>query len=91
MPKYERDNRLKIYREALDAPPESIYVPVGYDGAITDQMPSKGNKHYRKFYMDELENNKEIFPRQPFHKIPIIRGQSRGLSSGLLDSLFGSK
>ena len=87
MPKYEWDNRLKVNREAPDAPPESIYVPIGYDGAITDRMPAKGNKHYRKFYMDELEHNKELFPRQPFHKIQIIRGQSRGLSKGLLDSI----
>lgn len=40
------------------------------------------NLHYRKFYEDELENNKALFPDpdEPFIKIPIKRGQSRGLT-----------
>lgn len=46
-------------------------------------------KHYRKFYDDELENNTEIFNRQPFHKFTLTRGQSRGLSKGIFGSLFG--
>lgn len=37
------------------------------------------NLHYRKFYDDELENNKDLFPEMPFLRIPIKRGQSRGL------------
>ena len=88
MPTYEKDERLKVYRE-VDAPPESIYMAVGYDGAVTDQAPVKGERHYRKFYMDELENNHEIFCRKPFHKIAIMRGQSRGLNPGFFDKLFG--
>lgn len=32
-------------------------MAVGYDGAVTDHAPTLQNRHYRKFYMDELENN----------------------------------
>ena len=37
--------------------------------------------HYRKFYEDELENDRTLFPDpdDPFVKIPVKRGQSRGL------------
>jgi len=73
MPVYTRDERLKVYREA-SAPPESLYMAIGYDGAVTDQKPTRGQRHYRKFYMDELENNKEIFKKSPFHTVPIMRG-----------------
>ena len=39
------------------------------------------NLHYRKFYEDELENDTSLFPDKddPFIKIPIKWGQSRGL------------
>jgi len=39
------------------------------------------NLHYRKFYEDELENDRTLFPDkdEPFISIPIKRGQSRGL------------
>lgn len=39
------------------------------------------NLHYRKFYEDELENDRTLFPDpdDPFIKIPVKRGQSRGL------------
>ena len=32
------------------------------------------NLHYRKFYDDELENDKDLFPSMPFLSIPIKRG-----------------
>jgi len=34
------------------------------------------NLHYRKFYEDELENNRALFPDadEPFINIPIMRG-----------------
>lgn len=40
------------------------------------------NLHYRKFYEDELENDRQLFPDpdEPFISIPIKRGQARGLS-----------
>ena len=88
MPAYERDDRLKVYRETNE-PPESLYMAIGYDGAVTDQMPTRGERHYRKFYMDELENNKEIFKKSPFYTAPIVRGQSRVAASGFLGGLLG--
>ena len=88
MPVYEKDERLKIYRER-NKPPSSIYYEVGYDGPITTSEPKVRNKHYRKFYIDELENNKQIFFRHPFITSEIKRGQSRGLQKGLLDLLLG--
>ena len=38
------------------------------------------NKHYRKYFEDELENNTELFSEKVFTSIDIFRGQSRGLS-----------
>lgn len=40
-------------------------------------------KHYRKFYRDELENCKSIFPREIFKKIDIHKGATRGVSSSV--------
>ena len=88
MPRYEKDERLKIQRE-VHVPPESLFMAIGYDGAVTDQAPVAGNRHYRKYYMDELENNREIFKHSPFYKTPVMRGQERGLKAGLFDKLLG--
>ena len=73
MPEYEKDTRLKIFREK-NKPPASIYYEVGYDGPITLNEPKTRNKHYRKFYIDELENNKQIFFRKPFTTLGIKWG-----------------
>ena len=51
--------------------------------------PEEDKKHYRRFYDDELENCKEIFSESPFDICDIIRGQSRGVSSGFF-SMFSS-
>lgn len=45
----------------------------------TERMLDITNLHYRKYYDDELENIKELFPKEPFLNVPIKRGQSRGL------------
>lgn len=89
MPVYENDERLKIFREK-NKPPASIYYEVGYDGPMQTSLPKIRKKHYRKFYVDELENNKQIFCRKPFVTCDIKRGQSRGLNKGIFDSLFGN-
>ena len=73
LPRYSFDNRLKTFKESF-IPPPSIFIPVGYDGGVSEENPQGRNKHYRKFYMDELENNKEIFGRRPFHEYTISRG-----------------
>lgn len=89
MPQYVKDERLKVYREVA-SPPESLYMPIGYDGAVTDQKPTAGKRHYRKFYMDELENNREIFKKSVFYEAPVMRGQPRGIAQGFLATIFRS-
>ena len=44
-----------------------------------ERMLELTNLHYRRFYDDELENNKDLFPKAPFINVDIKRGQSRGL------------
>jgi len=46
---------------------------------IMTQVYAKTNKHYRRFFEDELENDKVIFPKPIFHNFDIKRGQSRGV------------
>ena len=73
-PTYHYDERLKIHREDVP-PPKEVYLPIGYDPKHDSKQ-----KHYRRFYEDELENIPEVFPDSPFQSFPIISGQSRGLS-----------
>ena len=42
----------------------------------TRRMMSLTNKHYRRFFEDELENHKGLFPDKdiPFMKVPVMRG-----------------
>ena len=51
-------------------------------------MLAKTNKHYRRYYNDELENNKAIFDKMPFETYDIMSGQTRGNQKGGLLSLF---
>ena len=41
---------------------------------LMQQVYAKTNKHYRKFFEDELENDTEIFPKSIFHTENITRG-----------------
>jgi hypothetical protein len=72
-PKYVFDERIKMMRESKPKPPSTLYYEIGYD-KIAPENPEQGNKHYRRFYDDELENIKEIFPRKAFHSCDIVRG-----------------
>ena len=67
-PQYGWDDRLKVMRE-VRKPPASVYLELGYNEVDTDDR-----KHYRKIFDDELENDKEIFPKPAFHAFEIIRG-----------------
>lgn len=40
-------------------------------------------KHYRKFYKDELENIRTIFPKPIFSTLDIMRGAQRGVKPSL--------
>lgn len=72
LPKYKLDERLKINRE-VSKPKSTIYMELGYN-ENPPEKPEEERKHYRKFFNDELENNKELFPKMPFHTVDIIRG-----------------
>jgi hypothetical protein len=50
----------------------------------------KTKEHFRKFYEDELENNKELLGESPFVTYKVKRGCSRGNSSSFFGSLFAS-
>ncbi len=49
---------------------------------------AKTNKHYRVYFEDELEHNKEIFDKPIFYTAEIMRGQTRGVEKGWFD--FGA-
>ena len=87
-PKYSFDERLKIKRE-INKPPPTLYMELGHNEDPPENAEDD-KKHYRKYFPDELENNKDIFPKHPFHKADIIRGQSRGLKKGGLLNLFST-
>ena len=57
------------------------------EARIESEITDMTTKHYRTFYDDELENNKDIFKRMPFRNYDIMRGQSRGAKKS---SWFGS-
>jgi hypothetical protein len=38
------------------------------------RMLKISNKHYRKFYEDELENNEELFSEKVFTTVDVVRG-----------------
>ena len=69
-PKYELDKRLNVKREIEPKPPVTIYKEIGYDQNPPEDV-STGNKHYRKYFEDELENVKEIFAKKAFHQCNI--------------------
>ena len=72
-PVYVWDKRLKVKREQMPKPPETLYKEIGYDRDMPEEG-KEGNKHYRRYYTDELEKVKEIFPKMPFHTADIMRG-----------------
>lgn len=77
MPQYTYDERLKIHRET-NIPPKEIFMPLGFDPEHDSLQ-----KHYRKYYEDELENIKEVMSKSPFQEYSIYRGQCRGLSESV--------
>jgi len=85
-PAYKRNERLNNFEET-DFPPKEVYEPLGWDrepGVSTE-------KHYRKFYEDELETVEEIMSTpSEFDQYMLKKGQSRGAASGgMLGGLFG--
>jgi hypothetical protein len=56
-----------------------------------ERMLKISNKHYRRYYEDELENWKDLCCDKVFENVPITRGQQRGLKKSLLSDLFKKK
>lgn len=68
-PKYKIDERLNVYKE-YDIPPDNMFIGLGWDEDNTTNR-----RHYRQYYPDELENNKELFPQKsPFNAYDIVYG-----------------
>jgi len=62
MPKYKLDERLNVYKE-YDPPPANMFIGLGWDEDNTTKR-----RHYRQFFNDELEHNRDIFPTEsPFN------------------------
>ncbi len=68
-PKYEMDQRLKVYRES-QGPPETLFLGLGWD-----EDPETHRKHYRRFYPKELELVPEVMHNPtPFETYNLMRG-----------------
>ena len=59
-PQYRMDDILKVMRE-VSKPPDSLYIGLGWD-----ESHEESKRHYRRYYADELENNKELMGEPPF-------------------------
>ena len=59
-----------IEEEAAEPKAEDVDLAV----SLMQEVYDKTNKHYRRFFEDELENDKEIFPKPIFTNIEIKRG-----------------
>lgn len=86
-PSYVFDQRLLIDVEEEDAvPPASLYIEVGHDRAA-----GSGDKHYRRYFPDELEQvteNGQFIIETPFRSEPVSRAE-KPADSGLFANLFG--
>lgn len=59
----------------MPPPPKTLFIPLGYDPEPPiEGKPETNKKHYRRFYDDELEEVKEVFPKLPFLACDVIRG-----------------
>jgi hypothetical protein len=72
LPKTKFDERLGVERE-VDRPPENLFMEIGYNKNKGDT-----NKHYRRYYCDELEKVCEVMPPSPFLMEPLYRMEQEG-------------
>lgn len=80
MPSYSYKQDLKIHLED-ESPPDTLYMSLGYDPSYDSQQ-----KHYRRYYITELEKTSEVMSKLPFTNHPITRGQTRGLTESVFSS-----
>jgi len=79
------NERLNIQVE-YNEPPHEIFMALGYNKDHED-----GNKQYRKYFYNGLEENKEIMPSKPFDTYTIKRGAVRGNKKGLFSKFKKKK
>jgi len=74
-PVHKWDERLNVDIE-VEMPPANIFIELGFS-------PTRDvkNKHYRRFYAQELEKTEEIMPTCPFMYQNIFRMETK--STGL--------
>ena len=84
MPTYEQHPKYKVDIE-VNPPPKEIFMGLGWD---LDRNTNR--KHYRRYYINPLEEVKEIFPNRssPFNSFDLKRGQTRGVKKSGLFSIF---
>jgi hypothetical protein len=62
MPRYEFDSKMQVDRE-VEMPDKNIFLGMGWNKLKTDNR-----KHYRRFYPQELEKEKDLLPKEsPFN------------------------
>ena len=84
-PKYKFDEKMHIDRE-VDPPPRQIFIGLGWD-----EDKDTGRKHYRRYYTKELEKVDTVLIKPtPFNQYDLKRGQSRGASKSIWQSLTGN-
>jgi hypothetical protein len=85
MPQYKHDDEMAIDRE-VDPPSDKIFLGMGWD-----ENKDTNRKHYRRFYVGNLEDTKEVLPvPSPFNQYDLKRGQTRGAKKGLWASITGN-
>jgi len=76
---------MHIDRE-VDPPPRQIFIGLGWD-----EDKDTGRKHYRRYYTKELEKVDTVLIKPtPFNQYDLKRGQSRGASKSIWQSLTGN-
>lgn len=85
MPQYKHDDEMSIDREC-DPPSEKLFLGMGWD-----EDSSTKRKHYRRFYCNNLEDEKDVLPvPTPFNQYDLKRGKTRGAKKGLWASITGN-
>lgn len=85
MPKYRFDETMQIDREC-EKPPVQLFIGLGWD-----EDKDTNRRHYRRFATTELEKVKSVLPNEsPFNQYDLKRGQSRGASKSVWQSLTGN-
>ena len=84
-PKYQFDEKMQIDRE-VNPPPKLLFLGLGWD-----EDKETGRKHYRRFYTKDLEKVDTVLQKEsPFNQYDLKRGQSRGASKSIWQSLTGN-